>query len=64
MHISGEAIVCAVLQHGEHGDVVRVMTPSEGLQAAYVRGGRSRRLRPVLLPGNIIQIDLRARRSI
>jgi DNA repair protein RecO (recombination protein O) len=61
MHISGEAIVCAVLQHGEHGAVVRVMTPSEGLQAAYVRGGRSRRLRPVLLPGNIIQIDLRAR---
>jgi DNA repair protein RecO (recombination protein O) len=61
MHIAGEVIVCAVLPHGEHGAVVRVMTPDDGLQASYVRGGRSRRLRPVLLPGNIVQIDLRAR---
>ncbi len=61
MHIIGEAIVCAVLPHGEHGAVVRVLTPQDGLQAGYVRGGRSRRLRPVLLPGNVVQIDLRAR---
>lgn len=61
MHIAGEAIVCAVLPHGEHGAVVRVLTPNDGLQAGFVRGGRSRRLRPVLLPGNVIQIDLRAR---
>jgi DNA repair protein RecO (recombination protein O) len=61
MHIAGEVIVCAALPHGEHGAVVRVMTPDDGLQAGYVRGGRSRRLRPVLLPGNIVQIDLRAR---
>lgn len=61
MHICGEAIVCAVLPHGEHGAVARVMTSNDGLQAGYVRGGRSRRLRPVLLPGNIVQIDLRAR---
>lgn len=61
MHISGEAIVCAVLPHGEHGAVVRVLTPDDGLQAGYVRGGRSRRLRPILLPGNVIQVDLRAR---
>lgn len=61
MHISGEAIVCAVLPHGEHGAVVRVLTPNDGLQASYVRGGRSRRLRPILLPGNVVQIDLRAR---
>lgn len=61
MHISGEAIVCAVLPHGEHGAVLRVMTPRDGLQAGYVRGGRSRRLRPILLPGNVVQIDLRAR---
>lgn len=61
MHIAGEAIVCAVLPHGEHGAVLRVLTPNDGLQAGFVRGGRSRRLRPVLLPGNVIQIDLRAR---
>ena len=61
MHITGEAIVCAVLPHGEHGAVVRVLTPADGLQAGYVRGGRSRRLRPVLLPGNVVQAELRPR---
>lgn len=61
MHISAEAIICAVLAHGEHGAVARVMTPQDGLQPGYVRGGRSRRLRPILLPGNVVQVDLRAR---
>lgn len=61
MHITATAIVCAVLAHGEHGAVARLMTPEDGLQPGYVRGGRSRRLRPVLLPGNILQADYRAR---
>jgi DNA repair protein RecO (recombination protein O) len=61
MHIAATAIVCAVLAHGEHGAVVRVLTPQDGLQAGYVRGGRSRRLRPSLLPGNIVAVDLRSR---
>jgi DNA repair protein RecO (recombination protein O) len=61
MHIAAEVIVCAVIPHGEHGAVVRVLTPNDGLQAGYVRGGRSRRLRPILLPGNLVQVDLRAR---
>jgi len=55
------AIVCAVRAHGEHGAVVRVLTPVAGIQAGYVRGGRSRRLRPVLLPGNLVQAEYRAR---
>jgi len=61
MHIEAQAIVCAVLAHGEHGVVARLMTPDDGLQPGYVRGGRSRRLRPVLLPGNVVQADYRAR---
>lgn len=61
MHISAEAIVCAVRPHGEHGAVARLLTPADGLQPGYVRGGRSRRLRPVLLPGNIVAADFRAR---
>lgn len=61
MLIETEAIVCAVLSHGEHGAVVRLMTPHAGLQPGYVRGGRSRRLRPVLLAGNVVQVQLRAR---
>lgn len=61
MHIQAQAIVCAVLAHGEHGAVARLMTPADGLQPGYVRGGRSRRLRPVLLPGNVVQAEYRAR---
>jgi len=61
MNLTDEAIVCAVLAHGEHGAVVRLFTPSTGLVAGYVRGGRSRKLRPVLQPGNLVQANLRAR---
>lgn len=61
MRIETPAIVCAVLKHGEHGAVVRALTPRDGLLAGYVRGGRSRSLRPVLLPSNLIQAEFRAR---
>lgn len=61
MHILSPAIVCAVRPHGEHGAVVRCLTPSDGIQAGYVRGGRSRRLKPILLPGNLVQAEYRAR---
>ncbi|MCI1756496.1 MAG: DNA repair protein RecO [Sphingobium sp.] len=47
--------------HGEHGGVVRALTPDNGLMAGYVRGGRSRTMRPVLIPGNRIQAEYRAR---
>jgi len=61
MRIEGDAIICSVRVHGEHGAVVRALTPSDGIQAGYVRGGRSRRLRPVLLPGNIVHAEFRSR---
>jgi DNA repair protein RecO (recombination protein O) len=37
------------------------MTPDDGVQHGYVRGGRSRALRPVLIPGNVVVADFRAR---
>jgi DNA repair protein RecO (recombination protein O) len=40
---------------------VRGLTADHGLLAGYVRGGRSRRLRPVLSAGNIVQAEFRAR---
>lgn len=55
------AIVCSVRAHGEHGAVVRALTPDNGLMAGYVRGGRSRTMRPVLIPGNRVQAEFRAR---
>ena len=61
MRLETLAIVCAVRAHGEHGAIVRALTPSDGLQAGFVRGGRSRRLRPVLLPGNVAQMEYRSR---
>lgn len=61
MLIRARSIVVAMTPHSEHGAVVRLMTPEDGLQPGYVRGGRSRRLRPVLLPGNIVEAELRSR---
>ena len=61
MRFGTKAIVCALRSHGEHGAVVRLMTPEHGLQAAYVRGARGRRMRPVLMAGNLVQASLSAR---
>jgi DNA repair protein RecO (recombination protein O) len=61
MHLETRAIICAVRAHGEHGAIVRAMTPADGLRAGYVRGGKSRRLRPVLMAGNLIEAEYRAR---
>ncbi|WP_106639062.1 DNA repair protein RecO [Allosphingosinicella vermicomposti] len=61
MHLSTSAIVLSLRSHGEHGAIARLLTPEAGMQAGYVRGGRSRRLKPVLIPGNIVQAEYRAR---
>lgn len=61
MHLDTDAILIAVLHHSEHGAVARALTPRDGVQPGYVRGGRSRRLRPILIPGNIVAARYRAR---
>ncbi|MFL6721477.1 MAG: DNA repair protein RecO [Sphingomonas sp.] len=61
MRSETQAIVCALRSHGEHGAIVRLMTPDQGLVAAYVRGARGRRMRPVLMAGNVVQAQLAAR---
>lgn len=61
MRITTPAIACALRSHGEHGAIVRLMTPEHGLIAAYVRGARGRRMRPVLIAGNVVQAQLSAR---
>jgi DNA repair protein RecO (recombination protein O) len=47
--------------HGEHGAIVRVLTEEAGLVAGYVRGGHSSRMRPILMPGNVVQAELRTK---
>ena len=61
MRFETSAIVCGLRAHGEHGAVVRLMTPEHGLQACYVRGAKGRRMRPVLMAGNVVAARLSAR---
>lgn len=61
MIIRTPAVICATRPHGEHGVIVRAVTPEHGLLAGYVRGGKSRTLRPVLLPANVVIAEFRSR---
>lgn len=61
MRFTTSAIVLGLRSHGEHGAVVRMLTPEQGLQAAYVRGARGRRMRPVLMAGNLVEARLSSR---
>jgi len=61
MHVSAPAIICAARLHSEHGVIVRALTERHGLMGGYVSGGRSRALRPVLVPGNSVAGEWRSR---
>jgi DNA repair protein RecO (recombination protein O) len=61
MHLCAPAIVCASRPHGETAAIVRLLTSEHGLVAGYVAGARGRQLRPVLVPGNLVEAELRAR---
>lgn len=41
--------------------MVRALTEEHGLLAGYIQGARGRTLRPVLIPGNVIKGEWRAR---
>ncbi len=61
MQLKAPAIVLAARPHGENAVILRVLTQEAGLVAAYVAGGQGRRLRPVVIPGNAVEADIRAR---
>lgn len=61
MHLRAPAILLAARPHGETAVVARLLTEEAGVVAGYVAGGRGRRLRPVVIPGNLVEADLRAR---
>lgn len=61
MEWSDQGLVLGVRQHGETSVVLELMTPARGRCLGLVRGGRSRRLGPVLQPGNTVQVVWRAR---
>lgn len=61
MQIDGPAILVAARAHGETAVIARLLTEQSGVVAAYVAGGRGRQLRPVLIPGNTVAADIRAK---
>lgn len=63
MQWSDEAIVLAVRAHGETSAIAELFTRQHGRHLGLVRGGRSRRMRPVLQPGNLVAAEWRARLS-
>lgn len=56
-----DGIVLAVRPHGETAAIAELFTAAHGRHAGVVRGGASRRLRPVLQPGNLLSVTWRAR---
>jgi len=54
-------IVLGARKHGEVDVILEVMTQERGRHLGLVRGGRSRKHRPVLQPGNSVQLTWRAR---
>lgn len=61
MHLRAPAILLAARPHGETAVVARLLTEEHGVVAGYVAGGRGRHLRPVVIPGNLVALDLSAR---
>jgi len=61
MHWSEEGVVLGVRRQGEVNAVLELFTREHGRHLGLVRGGRGRRLRPVLQTGNLISAHWRAR---
>lgn len=61
MHLRAPAIVCSSRPHGETGAVARLLSAEQGMIAAYVPGARGRQLRPLLIPGNVVEAEFRLR---
>jgi DNA repair protein RecO (recombination protein O) len=56
-----EGIILGARRHGETSAILEVMTRAHGRHLGLVRGGRSRRMLPVLQPGNRVEVGWRAR---
>ena len=61
MNLSAPAILIASRPHAETAAIARFLPEEHGLVAGYVAGGRGRQLRPVIIPGNLVDLELRAR---
>ena len=63
MDWSDEGIFLSAKPLGEANAVAELLTRAHGRHLGLVRGGRSRRIRPLLQPGNLLRVTWRARLS-
>lgn len=63
MEWSGRGVVLTTRKHGENDIILEAMTLEHGRHLGLVRGGRSKRQRPVLQPGNEVSLTWKARLS-
>jgi DNA repair protein RecO (recombination protein O) len=61
MQWQDEGIILGGRRHGESSLILDVMTRAHGRQAGFVKGGRSRRVAPLLQPGNLVAVTWHAR---
>jgi DNA repair protein RecO (recombination protein O) len=61
MEWQDEGLVIGVRKHGETSVILELMTRAHGRHLGVVRGGRSKAMRPVLQPGNLVAANWRAR---
>ncbi|WP_438722010.1 DNA repair protein RecO [Bartonella rochalimae] len=56
-----QAIILGTRQHGETSVILEIMTRQHGRYMGIVKGGRSRRMAPLLQPGNFVEAEWWAR---
>jgi DNA repair protein RecO (recombination protein O) len=61
MEWQDEGLVISARKHGETAVILELMTRAHGRHLGMVRGGRSKTMRPVLQPGNLVAALWRAR---
>ena len=61
MEWSDDGIVLSARVHGETSAILEVLTRVHGRHMGLVRGGASRKVKPLLQPGNTLHIGWRAR---
>jgi DNA repair protein RecO (recombination protein O) len=61
MEWQDEGLVIGARKHGETSVILELMTRAHGRHLGVVRGGRSKAMRPVLQPGNLVAATWRAR---
>lgn len=61
MQWTDDGLVLGLRRHGETSVILELMTATHGRHLGLVHGGRSRRMQPMLQPGNLLQATWRAR---